>query len=120
MSRQREQRPGAVALAYDGVSAPRVIAHADGELRDTMLALAQTHGVPIHRDANLTRLLSQVRLDDEIPLPLFVAVAEILAFAYRLRGTQPPARPSGRPAQAAAEESQPDTMSAPRLVDAAD
>ncbi len=84
------RRPRAVALAYDGVSAPRVIAQADGELRDAMLTLAQAHGVPIHRDPHLARLLSQVQLDSEIPLPLFVAVAEVLAFAYRLRGVTPP------------------------------
>lgn len=90
--------PGAVALAYDGVSAPRVIAQADSELRDAMLTLAQTHGIPIHRDAHLTRLLSQVRLDDEIPLPLFVAVAEVLAFAYRLRGVTPPHQAASRAA----------------------
>lgn len=83
----------AVALAYDGVAAPRVIARAEGELTEAMLSLAQAHDIPIHRDAGLARLLAQVRLDDEIPLPLFVAVAEILAFAYRLRGVTPPGQP---------------------------
>ncbi|MEL0027595.1 MAG: EscU/YscU/HrcU family type III secretion system export apparatus switch protein [Perlucidibaca sp.] len=83
-------RPGAVALAYDGVAAPRVIARAEDGLQREMLELAQRHGVPIHRDAKLAGLLAQVRLDDEIPLQLFVAVAEVLAFAYRLRGDAPP------------------------------
>jgi len=91
VNRPGARSPGAVALAYDGVAAPRVIARADdGDLQQAMLTLAHAHGIPIHRDARLAQLLSQVRLDDEIPLPLFVAVAEILAFAYRLRGSAPP------------------------------
>lgn len=92
MNRATDKTRSAVALAYDGVAAPRVTARAEGELQHDMLMLARAHGVPIHRDAGLAQLLSQVRLDDEIPLPLFVAVAEILSFAYRLRGTTPPGR----------------------------
>lgn len=106
MNSSHPRSPGAVALAYDGVSAPRVIARAEGELRDAMLTLAQAHGVPIHRDAHLARLLAQVKLDDEIPLPLFVAVAEILAFAYRLRGVTPPGRgATGQATAASADDS---------------
>lgn len=86
-----DDRRSAVALAYDGVAAPRVTARAEGqELTAEMLRLAQLHDVPVHRDPRLAALLSQVRLDDEIPLPLFVAVAEVLAFAYRLRDRTPP------------------------------
>lgn len=95
-------RPSAVALAYDGVSAPRVTARADGELTQAMLTLAQAHDIPIHRDAGLTQLLARVRMDEEIPLPLFVAVAEILAFAYRLRDRQPPGQRDATSASGAA------------------
>jgi len=80
----------AVALTYDGLAAPRVTAKVEGELTEAMLQLAQQHHVPIHRDAQLAQLLTQVRLDREIPIELFVAVAEVLAFTYRLRGMTPP------------------------------
>lgn len=83
----------AVALTYDGMAAPRVTAKAEGELTDAMLQLAHQHNIPIHRDAQLTQLLTQVKLDREIPIELFVAVAEVLAFTYRLRGMTPPGHP---------------------------
>lgn len=91
MSRESTDQRTAVALAYDGIAAPRVTARVEGEaLTQEMLQLAQTHDIPVHRDPRLTALLGRVRLDEEIPLPLFVAVAEILAFAYRLRNRTPP------------------------------
>lgn len=87
-------RPAAaVALRYDGLSAPRVTARGEAELAREMLAKAEALGIPVHRDATLLALLGRVELDHEIPLSLFVAVAEVLAFTYRLKGrTPPPAR----------------------------
>lgn len=75
----------ALALHYDGRLAPTVTAKADAALAGEMLRLALQHGVPVHRDPALLRLLAEVRLDAEIPLGLFVAVAEVLAFTRLLR-----------------------------------
>lgn len=79
-----------VALHYDGQTAPRVTAKAEDAVAEEMLHLAQRHGVPIHRDADLSALLSRIPLDGQIPLTLYVVVAEIIAYTYRLRaGTIP-------------------------------
>ncbi len=79
--------PGrAVALRYSGEGAPRVTARAEGALVEAMLALAERHGVPRHRDPGLTALLAQVELDREIPPALYAAVAAVLAAIYAAAG----------------------------------
>lgn len=79
----------AAALAY-GVrevgrgAAPRVVAKGERLLADAIIARAQAAGVPIHESRELVALLMQLDLDAHIPPALYVAVAEILAWAYRL------------------------------------
>lgn len=98
MSTQRPEPPQtAVALLYDGDSAPRVTAKGRGELAERILALADAHDVPIQQDAELTLLLAQIDLGDEVPRELYVAVAQVIAFAYQLSGKLPPARRTESP-----------------------
>jgi flagellar biosynthesis protein len=78
-----------VALRYDGVSTPRVAAKGRGELADQILALAEAHGIPLERDTELAGLLAQIPLGEEIPEALYLAVAEVIAFAYLLSGKRP-------------------------------
>ena len=77
-----------VALRYDGEGAPRVTASGQGQSGERILELAQQHNIPIHQDAALAEALSSVPLDDEIPLALYTAVAEVLAFVYMLNDDQ--------------------------------
>jgi flagellar biosynthesis protein len=80
----------AVALHYSGKdSAPRVTAKGSGLLAEQIIALAQEHDVPIQEDKHLVQLLAQIELGDEIPELLYVAVAEVLAFAYYVSGRVP-------------------------------
>lgn len=79
-----------VALEYDGDGAPRVTAKGRGEIAEQILALAHEHGVPIHEDRALTALLASIELGDEIPAELYLAVAEVLRFAYSLSGKPVP------------------------------
>ncbi len=81
--------PLAVALHYDGISAPRVVAKGQGELAKRIMAKARAHDVPLHRDPNLVKVLANVPLGEEIPRELYVAVAEVIAFAYWLSGKNP-------------------------------
>lgn len=76
----------AVALRYEGRGAPRVTAKGEGSVAERILALAQEHDIPLHEDAELVGLLARLDLGDEIPASLYIAVAEVLAFAYRLSG----------------------------------
>ncbi len=78
----------AVALRYDGASVPVVVAKGQGEVARRIIELAEEHGVPLKDDPALVGLLSQVSLGDEIPESLFMAVAEILAFAYALHADE--------------------------------
>lgn len=80
-----ERRMEAVALAYaaeDG--APRVVAKGRGLLAEEIIARARDAGVFVHESPELVSLLMQVDLDERIPPALYVAVAELLAWIYRL------------------------------------
>ena len=79
----------AVALHYDGRNAPRVTAKGVGDVAERILALAHEHGVPLREDPDLVMLLSQLELGDEIPRAMYVAIAEVIAFAYMLKGKVP-------------------------------
>ncbi len=84
----------AVALQYEGgASAPRVVAKGEGELARRIIEIAEEHGVPLYQDADLVRLLSRLELDQAIPVSLYRAVAEVLAFIYTLdEGMKSPSR----------------------------
>ncbi len=80
-----ESRQHAVALSYaseDG--APRVVAKGSGRLAEEIIVRAKEAGVFVHESPDLVALLMQVNLDDRIPPALYVAVAELLAWIYRL------------------------------------
>lgn len=79
-------RRKAVALRYDAASdaAPKVVAKGAGHLAGRIIEIAREHGVHVHEDPMLAGLLAAVEVDQEIPAPLYRAVAEVLAFVYRV------------------------------------
>src|ERR1700712_1178099 len=77
-------RAQAVALHYSGRGAPRVVAKGDGLVADNIIATARAHGVPLDEDSALASALSRVDLGREIPRELYVAVAQVLAFAWSI------------------------------------
>lgn len=79
----------AVALKYDGVNAPKVTAKGTHELAQQIIALAQKHNVPLSENKELVSLLATLELGEEIPEVLYLAIAEIIAFAYILKGKVP-------------------------------
>jgi flagellar biosynthesis protein len=85
--RSTRSRPtaNAVALAYEtGDAAPRVVAKGRGLLAEEILRRARAAGVQVHASRELVSLLMQVDLDSHIPPELYRAVAELLAWLYRL------------------------------------
>ena len=76
----------AVALHYDKKGAPRVVAKGRGSIGEKIIELAKTHNIPIEENEVLAGALSNVELDDEIPVELYKAVAEVLVFVLRLSG----------------------------------
>lgn len=80
-----DPREAAVALAYRaGQSAPQVIAKGRGMVAESIIRKARDHGVYVHESAELVSLLMQVDLDQRIPPQLYQAVAELLAWLYKL------------------------------------
>ncbi|MCC7407137.1 MAG: flagellar biosynthesis protein FlhB [Phycisphaeraceae bacterium] len=79
----------AVALQYDGdtMHAPKVVAKGADYLAARIRQLAMIHGVPIVERKELARALyREVEVGQFIPPEFFAAVAEILAYVYRLSG----------------------------------
>ncbi|CAK16500.1 EscU/YscU/HrcU family type III secretion system export apparatus switch protein [Pseudomonas entomophila] len=79
----------AIALSYDGQQAPTLSAKGDDELAEAILAIAREHEVPIYENAELVRLLARLELGEQIPEALYLTIAEIIAFAWQLRGKVP-------------------------------
>ena len=80
-----ERRQTAVALAYNGQdAAPRVAAKGRGIAAEEIIARARAAGIYVHESPQLVALLMQVDLDTHIPEQLYHAVAEVLAWLYRL------------------------------------
>ena len=87
-----DKRQSAVALAYRGhESAPRVVAQGRGLIAQAIIERAREHGVYVHESEELVGLLMQVELDQHIPPQLYLAVAELLAWLYRLEHGETPA-----------------------------
>jgi len=79
----------AIALSYDGQQAPTLSAKGDDALAEEILAIAREHEVPIYENAELVSLLARLELGDQIPEALYLTIAEIIAFAWHLRGRVP-------------------------------
>jgi flagellar biosynthetic protein FlhB len=80
----------AVALKFDAsdMIAPRVLAKGAGFIAERIKEIARAHDVPIVEDKPLAQAMYQmVEIGDYIPVELYQAVAEILAYVYRLRGS---------------------------------
>lgn len=79
----------AIALTYNGQQAPTLSAKGDDELAEEIMAIARAYEVPIYENAELVRLLARLELGDSIPEELYRCIAEIIAFAWHLKGKYP-------------------------------
>ncbi len=79
----------AIALRYDkgALGAPRVVAKGAGHVARRIVETARRHGVPVvERKPVAQALYKAVQVGQEIPAVLYQAIAEVLAYVYRLRG----------------------------------
>ena len=83
MSRRRTR---AAALRYraDRDDAPRITAAGQGLVAEKILEVAAAAGVPVQHDPGLAEVLSRIDPGEEIPPETYRAVAEVLAFLYRV------------------------------------
>jgi len=79
----------AVALKYDNsvMEAPKLLAKGSGRIAKRIKELAEEHDIPIVENKELAQgLYSSVEIGQEIPPILYQAVAEVLAYIYKLKG----------------------------------
>ena len=86
MTPMKKPAPCAVALRYDSTKdrAPRVVAKGSGYIAAKIVQTARQNNIPLVHDPVVGDLLSRADLGMEIPPEFYQAVAEILAFIYRL------------------------------------
>lgn len=87
MNEENEKR--AAALYYDGERAPVVSAAGSGDIAEQIIAIAREHNVPLFENAELLRLLAGIDVGDEIPESLYLCIAQVIAFAYKIQGKFP-------------------------------
>jgi flagellar biosynthetic protein FlhB len=78
----------AVALKYEdkGMHAPKIVAKGAGIIAEKIKTVAAEHGIPIVEDKPLARSLFKLDLNTFIPEELYVAVAKILVYIYKIKG----------------------------------
>ena len=79
----------AIALKFNAeeMIAPRVLAKGAGHVAQRIKEIATAHQIPLVEDKPLAQALyKMVELGDYIPAELYRAVAEVLAYVYRLKG----------------------------------
>lgn len=81
-----EGKRSAVALRYDvdRDRAPLILASGRGPVADEILRIAEENKIPLYEDRELASLLAKLELDTEIPPELYILVAEVLFFVYKL------------------------------------
>lgn len=78
----------AVAVKYEPKvnNAPLVVAKGGGVIAKKIKEIATKYGVPIVENKELARLLFRLcKIGDEIPVKLYRAVAEVIAYVYKLK-----------------------------------
>lgn len=75
----------AVALGYkpEKDSAPRIKAKGRGFIAEKIIEVARECKIPIYQDRDLVESLMPLELEVEIPVEMYRAVAEVLAFIYQ-------------------------------------
>ncbi len=83
-------RREATALSYQpGDHAPKITATGKGYVAERIIAAALEAGVPVRSDPGLAKALAALDFGEHVPEELYRAVAEALAWAYKLDAEQP-------------------------------
>jgi flagellar biosynthesis protein FlhB len=79
----------AIAIQYDAakMNVPKVVAKGAGLIAERIKTVAYEHDVPVVENKELAQnLYKLIDIGDEIPAQFFQAVAELLAYVYKLKG----------------------------------
>ena len=77
--------PGSESMVIPAPT-PKVVATGEGAVAERILEHAHAAGVPVREDPALAAALASMSLGREVPEELWMAVAEILVWAYGLEG----------------------------------
>jgi flagellar biosynthesis protein len=90
---KRPKRATALRYQRENDSSPKVVATGSGLIAERIVEIAREQGLPVREDPALAEALSRLQLEQEIPPELFVAVAEVLVWAYNLEKKRRPTTP---------------------------
>jgi flagellar biosynthesis protein len=90
---ERPRRAAALRYEKGAEGAPKVVAAGAGHIAERIIELAREQGVPVREEPALAEALARLELEQEIPPELFVAVAEVLVWAYGLEAKRRPTAP---------------------------
>jgi flagellar biosynthesis protein len=76
----------AAALKYQHMidRAPTVIAKGQGVVADRIIEVARKHNIQLKKDPALIEVLAKLDIGEEIPPDLYRAIAEVLAYVYKM------------------------------------
>ena len=76
----------AIALSAGGIASnvPKIVASGKGDMAQKLLEYAESQGMVIEKNSDLTQILINLDLGDSVPEEVFMAVAEILYYIYEV------------------------------------
>jgi flagellar biosynthesis protein FlhB len=87
----------AIAIEYnaDQMTAPKVLAKGAFEVAQRIVNIARENKIPVVQNIPLARaIFKSVDVEQQIPPDLYIAVAEVLAYIYRIKGNSPQHAPA--------------------------
>ena len=89
----------AVAIEYlEGMKAPKVLAKGPYRVAERIVKIAKENHIPVVQNIPLARAIYKtVEIGQEISPDLYLAMAEVLAYVYKLRGKFPASRKTAEP-----------------------
>ena len=86
LENKKEGQRSAIAMRYDieKDAAPVILAAGRGEFAEDILKVAEEHKIPFFEDKGLADLLLKLDVNTQVPQELYILVAEVLAFIFRL------------------------------------
>jgi flagellar biosynthetic protein FlhB len=84
----------AIAIEYqEGMRAPKVLAKGPYRVAERIVKIAREHNIPVVQNIPLARAIYKtIELGQEVSPDLYLAMAEVLAYVYKLKGKVPASR----------------------------
>ncbi|QPJ63338.1 MAG: EscU/YscU/HrcU family type III secretion system export apparatus switch protein [Candidatus Nitronauta litoralis] len=84
--KKKKHQKSALSLHFNKEKdqAPKVTAKGKGLMAERIIELAREHKIPIKEDPDLVEVLSQVDVNQEVPPSVYLVVAELLAWVYKM------------------------------------